>query len=223
MLRIYTRRGNALRRLLAVVLASLLWWALVPGIALADDDDDDRRSHATSVEDHGDDRGSASGGEDDDDDGDEGQTNSRDDEDEDDDGDADSPDESDLSFEAKLRPGQEVPPVVSDGEGQVSFEVNGTTVAFKLQWEDLTTPAVAAHIHCGATGVAGPLGVNLLNTTMGTDGTVKGTFTAPNPGNACGWVTLSDVLSAVLSGNTYVNVHSTMFPAGEIRGQLKQE
>ena len=104
----------------------------------------------------------------------------------------------------------------------MSFEVVGTTVSFKLHWEDLTTPAVAAHIHCGAVGVSGPVGVNLLTTTMGKSGTVTGTFTAPNAGNACGWLTLSDVLGAVLSGNTYVNVHSTTFQR-EIRGQLRPE
>jgi hypothetical protein len=213
---IYAGRGIALRRLLAVVLASLMWWALVPGIALADDDDDDRQSVTASVPEH-----------EEDDDNEEGRSQSND---EDDDGDGDDDDDengnggsgdgSALSFGAKLRPGQEVPPVVSDGRGRVSFDVDGTTVTFRLHWEDLTTAAVAAHIHCGAVGVSGPVGVNLFTTTMGTSGTVNGSFTAPNAGNACGWLTVSDVLGAVMSGNTYVNVHSTTFPAGEIRGQL---
>ena len=36
-----------------------------------------------------------------------------------------------------------------------------------------------------------------------------------SPGN------LRQVIRAVLSGETYVNVHSQRFPAGEIRGQVK--
>ena len=204
----YTRRGNALRRLLAVFLASLMWCALVPSIALADDDDDDHHSQVSSVEEHEDhdDGGSASENDDDDD--------------EDEDGNGGLGNHSAMSFGARLRPGQEVPPVVSDGQGRVSFDVDGTTVAFKLHWEDLTSQATMAHIHCGATGVAGPVGVTLFMGAMGKDGTVRGTFTAPDTGNSCGWVTLADVLGAVFSGNTYVNVHSTNFPAGEIRGQL---
>ncbi|MEW6403930.1 MAG: CHRD domain-containing protein [Chloroflexota bacterium] len=95
---------------------------------------------------------------------------------------------------------------------------------------------VAAHIHCGAAGVNGPVGVTLF---MGTPGSgpvngllARGAITAPDPGNACGWVTLADVLAAISTGNTYVNVHTNDgvdpantgpgdFPGGEIRGQIE--
>jgi hypothetical protein len=61
----------------------------------------------------------------------------------------------------------------------------------------------------------------------------SGEITAPNPGNACGWVTLDDVVAAMLSGNAYVNVHTNDgvaptntgpgdFPGGEIRGQISE-
>jgi len=61
----------------------------------------------------------------------------------------------------------------------------------------------------------------------------QGTKTAPDPGNACGWVTLADVAAAMRSGDAYVNVHTNDgidpvntgpgdFPAGEIRGQIKE-
>ena len=36
----------------------------------------------------------------------------------------------------------------------------------------------------------------------------EGTITAPDPGNACGWVDLAAVLAAIGSGDTYVNVHT---------------
>ena len=94
----------------------------------------------------------------------------------------------------------------------------------------------AAHIHCGAVGVNGPVGVTLF---MGTpaggafDGTLaEGTIIAPDPGNACGWADVAAVLTAIQSGNTYVNVHTNDgvppantgpgdFPGGEIRGQIR--
>jgi hypothetical protein len=57
-----------------------------------------------------------------------------------------------------------------------------------------------------------------------------GTVTAPDPGNGCGWLDLDDVVTALESGDTYVNVHTNDgveppntgpgdFPGGEIRGQ----
>jgi hypothetical protein len=94
----------------------------------------------------------------------------------------------------------------------------------------------AGHIHCGAPGVAGPVGVTLF---MGTPGSgpargvlVRSSFSGPDSGNACGWTTLADVVSAVESGNAYVNLHTNDgvdpantgpgdFPGGEIRGALR--
>jgi hypothetical protein len=60
----------------------------------------------------------------------------------------------------------------------------------------------------------------------------KGEITAPDAGNSCGWVTLDDVVAAMRTGDTYVNVHTNDgidptntgpgdFPGGEIRGQIK--
>ena len=59
--------------------------------------------------------------------------------------------------------------------------------------------------------------------TMGTEGEVQGTFTAPDPGNACGWATLADVFEAIASNDAYVNVHSQQFSGGEIRGQVVED
>jgi hypothetical protein len=95
----------------------------------------------------------------------------------------------------------------------------------------------AAHIHCGAVGVNGPIGVTLFmgapagGTVNGT--LAEGTITAPDLGNGCGWVDLAVVVAAIQSGETYVNVHTNDevappntgpgdFPGGEIRGQVRE-
>ena len=49
---------------------------------------------------------------------------------------------------------------------------------------------------------------------------VEGTVTGPDEENDCGFETLDDVLAAMRSGRTYVNVHTEANPAGEIRGQI---
>jgi hypothetical protein len=127
----------------------------------------------------------------------------------------------DLEFEADLDPGQETADVDSEGEGEAEFTVKRNKIRYELEWEDLTTGAVAAHIHCAATGVDGPVGVTLLSKTKGTDGKVKGSFKAPDEGNQCGWTSLNDVLTAMVTGNAYVNVHTPTYPTGEIRGQVE--
>jgi len=128
----------------------------------------------------------------------------------------------DSEFEADLDPGSEVVvPVGSEGEGEAEFTVKRNRIKFKLEWEDLTSNAVAGHIHCAAVGVNGPVGVTLITQPKGPDGRLRGSFTAPDPGNGCGWTTLGDVLAAMVTGNAYVNVHTVNFPAGEIRGQVE--
>ena len=124
-------------------------------------------------------------------------------------------------FEADLDPGQETAVVDSEGEGEAEFKVKRNKIRFELEWEDLTSGAVAAHIHCAAVDIDGPVGVTLLSETKGTDGKVKGSFKAPDEGNQCGWTSLNDVLTAMVTGNAYVNVHTAAFPPGEIRGQIE--
>ena len=74
----------------------------------------------------------------------------------------------------------------------------------------LTSPVTAAHIHGPA-----PAGMNAaiivpLTITGTIDGTVSGT------GNMN-----SGQMNDMLTGMTYLNIHSSMFPAGEIRAQIQ--
>lgn len=125
-----------------------------------------------------------------------------------------------LKFEADLSGAEEVPAVATEGVGDAKFESDGMSVDFELKWDDLSSPAFAGHIHCGAMGMNGPVGVTLFSGTRGTEGEVVNTFSAPDPGNGCGWEDLSDVLDAMATGGAYVNVHTTEKPGGEVRGQI---
>jgi hypothetical protein len=126
-----------------------------------------------------------------------------------------------LKFEAELSGAAERPTSVeTDGVGEAKFESDGTSVAFELKWDDLTTPASAAHIHCGGPEEAGPVGVTLFDGLMDTEGEVQAAFTAPDPGNGCVWEDLADVIGAMATGDAYVNVHTTQHRGGEIRGQI---
>jgi CHRD domain len=141
------------------------------------------------------------------------------------------------NFVATLSGGQEVPARDTHAVGVATFKLreDGTALHFKLNVADIDN-AVAAHVHCGAVGVNGPVGVTLFGGPAGggaVNGTLaEGTITAPDPGNACGWTDLAAVLAAMAGGGTYVNVHTNDgvappdtgpgdFPGGEIRGQVR--
>jgi len=83
----------------------------------------------------------------------------------------------------------------------------GGELSWRLEFSNLTGNAIAAHIHVGAAGVAGPVRVPLCAPcTSGVTGTA--TITA-------------EVLDAILNGRAYVNVHTPTNPAGEIRSQVQ--
>ncbi len=141
------------------------------------------------------------------------------------------------NFVANLSGGQEVPARDTQAVGVATFKLraDGAALLFKVNVANIDNP-VAAHIHCGAVGVNGPVGVTLFvappagGAVTGT--LAEGTITAPDAGNACGWTDLAAVLAAMQTGDTYVNVHTNDgtpptdtgpgdFPGGEIRGQIR--
>jgi hypothetical protein len=141
------------------------------------------------------------------------------------------------NFAAPLSGREEVPPRDTNARGVATFKLSedGTELSYKVNVANIEN-VFASHIHCGAVGVNGPIGVTLFMGTPGggrVDGTLaEGTITAPDPGNGCGWADLAAVVAALNSGNTYVNVHTNDgvglpntgpgdFPGGEIRGQVK--
>jgi CHRD domain len=141
------------------------------------------------------------------------------------------------NFVAPLSGDQEVPARDTPATGVAKFKLreDGTVLLFKVNVENITN-VVAAHIHCGAVGVNGPVGVTLFGGPPAGgafDGTLaEGTITAADAGNGCGWTDLASVLAAIEGGDTYVNVHTNDgvaptntgpgdFPGGEIRGQIR--
>ena len=49
----------------------------------------------------------------------------------------------------------------------------------------------------------------------------QGPILAPDTNNGCGWLDVADVIDALGSGDTYVNVHTLQSLPGEIRGQVQ--
>jgi hypothetical protein len=87
-------------------------------------------------------------------------------------------------------------------------KVGGTgTVAWRLRFSKLTGRAIAAHIHIGRVGRAGPVAVALCGPCRnGQRGTANLT---------------AATLAALQAGRAYVNIHTPKNPGGEIRGQIR--
>ena len=146
---------------------------------------------------------------------------------------------SDQNFVAPLNPGEEVadPAVESTATGVATFKLSpdGSEMSFRLIAANIEN-ILMAHIHCGPVGVNGPIAIWLYPSAPPPSlipgrfqGTLaSGTLTDANvmplaDSAACpgGVATLEDVLEKMRSGGAYVNVHTTQYMGGEIRGQVR--
>ena len=118
-------------------------------------------------------------------------------------------------------------PVASEGSGRAFFEFDDDNdeMNFRVEVEDIQDVTLA-HIHFGDEGVAGPIVVELFNDGGSPedfeerDVLAEGSFEEDDIDDDSGITTMDELLEAMEAGDTYVNVHTTTNPAGEIRGQI---
>jgi len=140
------------------------------------------------------------------------------------------------TFSATLTGDQETPPNSSaaNGTGTVTWDAAADTLTYDFTIAGLNFDQVTAmHFHSGDEGVAGTVVFGQLNpaqdtndftTIMNDDGswTVHGVWDTTDLASTP-ITDFADVLSSAAVGSSvplYWNVHTTMFPNGEIRGQL---
>jgi hypothetical protein len=98
---------------------------------------------------------------------------------------------------------------VGNGTGSIAGDYDDVTniLNYSIEWMDLTSPVTNMHFHLGPPGVSG-----------GVDLGIPGPWASPQLGSG---ILLSNLQeSNLLSGNWYVNVHTSNFGGGEIRGQV---
>ncbi len=138
---------------------------------------------------------------------------------------------------------EEVPSVSTTGNGTFNARISNdeSSIEWELSYSDLEGAVQQAHIHLGNVGVNGGISVflctNLGNGPAGTQpcpappATISGTIVAAdvspnipatqaarNQGLNTGEI--DELIRAIRAGATYVNVHSTTWPGGEIRSQI---
>jgi hypothetical protein len=149
-----------------------------------------------------------------------------------------------IKFVADLSGANEIPPNSSPASGFASVVLDpvALTIQINVTFSGLTTPDTAAHIHCCLPSPFAPVNVGVattvpafpgfpLNVTSGTyssgvlslldAGTYNPAFVAMFPGGIP--QAEAALLAGIENGETYLNIHTLMFPGGEIRGFLTPE
>jgi len=139
---------------------------------------------------------------------------------------------------ANLQSENEVPTISSPARGKFEAEINDDSVEYELSFEGLQGVVTQSHIHIAQPNVNGGIMVWLCNTTTNPG---PASFTGPAcpaapGGTVTGTIEAADVLAVTAQGIAagefgefvaalkkelaYVNVHSSLFLGGEIRGQI---
>jgi hypothetical protein len=153
-------------------------------------------------------------------------------------------DEGRRDFQADFLGLNETPSISTDATASLRLHINGSsdnaTITYTLTFSGLRAPVTQAHVHFGQSKVAGGVMFFLCGTTSSASTTgPAGTPTCPQSGTVNRSVHAADVVGpsgqgiaagemarvvkALRDGAAYGNVHSTMFPAGETRGQLRPD
>jgi hypothetical protein len=133
---------------------------------------------------------------------------------------------------------EENPDVSTVAKGRFEATINrrAKTIRFELSYSRLEGDVQQAHIHFGKRAVNGGIAVflcsNLPDPPPGTaacpqSGTVRGVI---EPADIIGpadqgieAMAFQELAAAIRGGHTYVNVHSSKFPGGEIRAQIDDD
>jgi hypothetical protein len=143
--------------------------------------------------------------------------------------------DDDVTISARMVGLGEVPPTNSKGAADFrgTISADGTTITYTLKWSGLTTLPLFSHIHFGPTKENGGVMVFLCGgggkapCTQATSGMASGTISAADiVGPAAQGIpaapngSFADVIRAIRTHNAYANLHTTMFPGGEVRGEV---
>ena len=146
------------------------------------------------------------------------------------------------TMHARLHGYQEVPAVSTAGSGEFSAKIdeNAGSIYWELTYSGMQGTVVMSHIHFGqhsvnggitawlcqsATNPAPPAVAAMTPVCSSPSGTLSGTITSasvvgPVGAQQMGPGEFGELVRAMRAGATYVNVHTSLSPGGEIRGQI---
>jgi hypothetical protein len=114
-----------------------------------------------------------------------------------------------LHLTVPMSGASEVSPVATSATGTASLTFVGSEMFYTVTYSGLSSAATASHLHGPAASTNNAPVLIPFTTPTGTSGSISGSA-----------VLTPTELSYLLSGQTYVNLHTTTNPGGEIRGQV---
>lgn len=133
----------------------------------------------------------------------------------------------------------EVPSISTGASGEFVARISkgGDAIYWELSYRGLEGAVLQAHIHLGQPhangGVSAFLCTNLGNGPAGTQAcppppaTIRGTIAMADvigpTGQGINAGEFAELVAAMRAGATYANVHSALFPGGEIRDQIHSD
>ena len=123
-----------------------------------------------------------------------------------------------FTFTARLAGANEVPAKTNSdlrGRAQITINLSKNVLCWDLEYSTATQQVTAAHIHVGDAGANGPVKFGFFNPPPSNP---------PFPNEGCRSADPA-LLQAIAAnpGHYYVNIHTTLYPGGAARGQLKTE
>jgi hypothetical protein len=111
-------------------------------------------------------------------------------------------------------------PVTTNATGDAEFVISTsgttTTITYTVTVSGLSGPITAAHIHGPANASVAANVIVPLSAVTGSGTSFTGSFTTT--GNST--IDMATLVTHMLAGNTYINIHTAANPNGEIRGQI---
>lgn len=117
-----------------------------------------------------------------------------------------------LTYRADLNGANERPDPVdtpATGTALVVLDTATNELTYRVTVADIENTITAAHFHVGAVDEAGPVVFDIFAAGFGPDSPLNGTIDLTD-----------EQVDTLTSGNYYVNIHTDVHPAGEIRGQV---
>lgn len=119
-----------------------------------------------------------------------------------------------VEFGATLNEGQETPPtgVSATGTCEATYDTVTNILTYTLTWTGLTDVPTAMHFHKADIGVPGGVEIPITGFAASATGTLSSTATVEQEDE-----------NDLLEEKFYVNIHTALYPSGEIRGQMLQK
>src|SRR2546425_10365783 len=151
-------------------------------------------------------------------------------------------DEKEGTVTTRLTGYQETPLTINSaasGEFTAKIREDGTAIDYELTYRDLSSAVTQSHIHFGRPAISGMIVLFLCTNLAPPDGVPTPQACPDAPATITGTLTKADViarsaqgidpdaagfaemLEAIRADAAYVNVHTTIYPTGEIRGRLR--